>query len=164
MSKSRIMEDMSIVSGIEARGPQSQKLFERLGGRSVIERVHKIFYNKIYAHPWLGLFFKEIDQIHIESQQTEFMMMLFGGPKIYGGRMPIDAHEHIMISEELFTQRRELLRESLQEAGILEGEANEWLNIDGAFKKVLIKNSLDECQKRFHTDEIKDFQDPRILK
>ncbi len=61
-------------------------------------------------------FFEGINQQHIESQQSDFMMMLFGGPKIYGGRMPKDAHDHIMVTDELSIIVTKLLKDSLLEA------------------------------------------------
>lgn len=82
------------------------------------------------------------------------MGMLFGGPRNFSGRMPIDAHMHMMITEELFDVRHGLLREALTEAKIPDPEFSEWLAIDRAFKKVLVKQSLEDCQRRFNTDEI----------
>ncbi|TWW08433.1 hypothetical protein E3A20_24390, partial [Planctomyces bekefii] len=116
--------------------------------------------DKLYADPWLGQFFRTIDQKHIEAQQTDFMVMLFGGPKNYGGRMPIDAHEHIMITEELFAVRQLMLKDSLIEARVPEKEMADWLRVDGAFKKVLLKASPQDCKKRFKMDEILDFPNP----
>jgi len=156
-----MLEDTSLATTLEASATQGgTKLFDRVGGRATLEKVHEIFYDKIYADPWLGRFFAGIDRSHIESQQTDFMAMLFGGPKAYSGRMPIDAHEHIMITEELFAFRSALLRQALAEAGVAPAEMTDWLRIDMAFKKVLIKSSTTECKKRFFTDEILDFADP----
>ena len=47
--------------------------YERLGGRPTFEKVHKLFYDKVYEHPWLKLFFAKVEQKHIESQQTDFV-------------------------------------------------------------------------------------------
>ncbi len=161
---SRMLEDTMLATELADSATQSgRKLIDRIGGRTTIERVHKIFYDKIYADHWMGKFFAGINQVHIENQQTDFMVMLFGGPKEFRGRMPIDAHEHIMIGEELFAARSELLRQSLEEAGIGTSERADWLRIDTAFKKVLIKNSLNDCKKRFFTDEILDFPNPKKL-
>jgi len=43
-----------------------QTMFEAVGGLPVMERVHKRFYDKVYAHPWLGQFFEEHSQEAIE--------------------------------------------------------------------------------------------------
>lgn len=146
--------DLGIASQLEQASSRGQKLFERLGGRPTLDRVHKIFYEKLYAHNWIGKYFAGIDKELITNQQSDFMGMLFGGPKIFSGRMPIDAHMHMMITEELFEIRHELLRESLAESKINEPEFSEWLSVDAAFKRILIKKSVADCKKRFNTDDI----------
>jgi hemoglobin len=146
--------DLGIASQLEQASSRGQKLFERLGGRPTLDRVHKIFYEKLYAHNWIGKYFAGINKELITNQQSDFMGMLFGGPKIFSGRMPIDAHMHMMITEELFEIRHELLRESLAESKINEPEFSEWLSVDAAFKRILIKKSVADCKKRFNTDDI----------
>ncbi len=157
---SKVIDDLRIVEDIETSQKSGKKLFDRVGGRETVLKVHTIFYDKLYAHPWLGQFFHGIDRAVIETQQTDFMSGLFGGPKNYSGRMPIDAHEHLMITEELFALRQELLRSSLEQAGVSEDEILDWLKFDAAFKKVLVKKSLDDCRKRFFTDQIVDIPKP----
>jgi hemoglobin len=166
MTNRSYLIDNMITSEIESQSQSNSghTLLERLGGRDTVLRVHKIFYDKIYTHPWIGQYFKHVPRDLIENQQTDFMTQLFGGPKAYSGRMPNDAHEHMMVTEELFRQRQELLAESLKEAKIPGAEAKAWMRIDGAFKKVIVKASIEECKKRFHTDTILDFQDPGLYR
>jgi hemoglobin len=158
------MIDLALSDEIEANASKGKKLFDRLGGRPTLETVHKIFYDKLYAHPWLGQLFSHVSQPLIEAQQSDFMSYLMGGPKIYSGRMPIDAHMHILITEEMFALRHELLRESLQEAAVSEQESKEWLAIDLAFKKVLLKKSREDCEVRFKGDAIVDIPNPNPLR
>jgi len=33
---------------------KKQSLFDAIGGIEVMEHVHTVFYDKVYAHPWLG--------------------------------------------------------------------------------------------------------------
>ncbi|GAH66668.1 unnamed protein product, partial [marine sediment metagenome] len=89
--------------------------FEKLGGRPVIEAVTKTFYDKVYKHPWLGKFFQNLHQEHVEKQQVDFMQQALGGPKVYSGQPPVLAHMHINITEELFELRTSLLLESFKE-------------------------------------------------
>ena len=142
-------------------GTEAKTLYDLLGQRPTLERVHKIFYDKIYADSWLGLFFKEIKQQLIEDQQTDFMTQAMGGPEKYLGKFPIPAHKHMFITEELFAHRHQLLQEALIEAGVPKNLQERWLKIDGAFKTALLKKSLSDCEKRYHTDEILSFPDPR---
>lgn len=144
--------------------PQQPSLFERIGGYDVLKKVHKIFYDKIYADAWIGQFFADISQETIENQQTDFMAQAMGGPDKYCGAFPIPAHQHMNITPELFEHRHALLTEALKEAGVPDEHAAAWLKIDGAFKSGLVKKSPADCKRRFATDEILDYPKPAGFK
>lgn len=129
-------------------------LYERLGGRPVLEKVHKFFYDKAYADPWLGDFFAEIEQKFIESQQTDFMTGALGGPKIFCGRPTVTAHQHIYITKELFDLRQALLREAIEEAGVSPELIVEWLGIDSAFERIIVKESEGDCAPRYRSQKV----------
>ncbi|MCB9916035.1 MAG: group 1 truncated hemoglobin [Planctomycetes bacterium] len=139
---------------------EPQSLFSRIGGTVQIRRVHKIFYDKVYEHPWLKLFFADVEQQLIEDQQTDFISKTLGGPSVYCGALPVPAHKHIRITPELFDERSRLLGEALREAGVPEDAAREWLARDAAFKSRLVKASRADCERRFATDDILDFPRP----
>ncbi len=117
-------------------------LFDAVGGLAVIERVHRRFYDKIYAHPWLGRFFEGHDQRAIELRQTQFMAEKFGGDIRYPGMALELAHRRMYIPERLLKLRRQLLRESLEEEGVEAGLIERWLRIDHAFWKDVRNDSL----------------------
>jgi truncated hemoglobin YjbI len=139
---------------------KKKTFFDEVGGEVALKKVHKIFYDKIYTHPWIGKFFKDIDQGVIESQQNDFMGQAFGGPARYLGKLPIAAHKHMFINEELFELRTSLLEEALNEAGVSPEHIKKWLKIDQAFKNGIVKKRLEDCEKRFFTDEIQIFENP----
>ena len=132
-------------------------LYDRLGGKPTFIKVHKIFYDKAYAHPWLSKYFTDKPQEVLENQQTDFMVQLMGGPKVYGGKSPKSAHQHMFISSELFELRSEMLSESIKEAGIRDDLRNEWLDADRTFKRALAKNSVSECTQSYPNQPILDF-------
>jgi hemoglobin len=158
------LEDTVLTDSLTAESNRGKSLFERFGGRATLERVHIIFYDKLYAHPWLSSFFIGINQKLIENQQSDFFSQLTGGPKNYSGRMPQHAHAHMFISEELFLVRHELLKESLIEGRVSSPELEEWLKIDMAFKKVLSKQSPRDCQKRYVDEDIVVIPNPNSRK
>jgi len=129
------------------------KIYDKVGGRPTLEKVHKIFYDKVYEHPWMKKFFEGIDQKHIEDQQSDFLSKALGGPNIYSGALPVAAHKHMMVTEELFELRHQMLKESLIEVGVDEESMKYWLNIDKSFKDAIVKKSTGDLQKRFFTDE-----------
>ena len=112
-------------------------LYDRLGGKTTFVKVHKIFYDKAYADPWLRKYFTDKPQELLENQQTDFMIQLMGGPKVYAGKSPKSAHQHMVITSELFEFRAEILSDSINEAGINDALRHEWLDVDRTFKRVL---------------------------
>ena len=124
-----------------------QTLFDAVGGLPTLKKVHKIFYDKIYAHPWIGQFFIGHSQEAIENRQTIFMAEKMGGSIEYPGKEIEMVHEAMFITEELFSLRQSLLEDSLKEAGLAENLRERWKRIDGAFKKKIVKDSFDKFMK-----------------
>ncbi len=117
-------------------------LFETIGGIETLRRVHRVFYDKVYAHPWLGLYFQGIRQDLIEEKQTRFMAEKMGARDIrYIGHAPALAHRRMYIDDALFDLRQRLLRESLEECEVEAKCIERWLAIDGAFRRQIVKPS-----------------------
>ena len=126
-----------------------QSLYDAVGGLLTLEKVHKIFYDKIYIHPWLKQFFAGHNQEAIEGRQTSFMGEKMGGPK-YVGKPLKQVHENMYITQELFELRHDILKESLTEAGVSDDAATRWLKIDDAFMKQITKTSVESFYRDFH--------------
>lgn len=135
-------------------------LFDRLGGFDTMRRVHKIFYDKLFVHPWLKQFFVEHPQEIFENQQTNFMAGLMGGPKLYAGKTPKMAHQNILITDELFETRNGILSQAIKEAGIADDVRQEWLEADRTLKRALVKDSVSECRTMFDRQRIYDIPKP----
>ncbi len=131
-----------------------------LGGIEVLKRVHRHFYDAIYAHPWFSQIFEAGSQERLESQQTHFMAQSFGGQVGYNGRPPATAHPHIMITEEMFDLRSTMLSEAIEAAGVSAAKRLQWLKVDNAFRSKLVKRSVLECKGRFRTDPIINIPNP----
>ena len=108
-----------------------------------MQKAHKIFYDKIYAHDWLKKFFEGHDQKAIEDRQSSFMAEKMGGPVPYPGKEIKMVHETMYITRELFDIRHALLDDSLKEAGVEELMRERWLRIDSAFMQQIIKDSVE---------------------
>lgn len=136
-------------------------IFEAMGGRESLILINKIFYDKVYKHPWLKQFFQQIPQQHIEDQQVDFMQKVLGGENLYVGKAPPAAHMHILINEEIFQVRKQLLIEAFHEANANQELIDKWLTLDDSFKRVIFKDSAAQCKRRFTTDPILDFPNPQ---
>jgi hemoglobin len=138
--------------------------FEKLGGRSILVKMSKIFYDDVYKHEWIGKFFQGIDQDIIEAQQVDFLQGALGGEKVYCGKLPIPAHKHMFISDELYNLRTDLMVSALKEVNASQELIDKILKIDASFKGGLVKKSITDCEKRYNTDEILIVPNPDIKK
>lgn len=136
-------------------------IFDRIGGRPVLERVLRSFYDKAFAHPWLGSFFVGIDREELERQAADFLSQALGGPRVFRGVFPKLAHQHLFITEELWDLRLEVLAETLRDCGLDEEAAGDWLTLEGAFAGVVVKERVEDCEKRFPDDRILEVRKPR---
>jgi truncated hemoglobin YjbI len=135
--------------------------FNRIGGRASLIAINKVFYDKVYQHPWLKLYFIEIPQQHIEDQQVDFMQKVLGGENRYVGKAPPISHTHMFIPNELFDVRKQLLIESFNETNAHAEMIDKWLSLDESFRRVLVNKSPAECKGRFATDPILNFDKPK---
>jgi len=87
-------------------------------------------------------------------------MQLMGGPKLYGGKTPKMAHQHMNISDELFELRQKMLSETIKEAGISDELRQEWLIADASLKNAIVKKSKEDCRTAYAAQEILDFKNP----
>ena len=124
-------------------------LYEEVGGLETLRRVHKVFYDKVYAHPWLKQFFAGHDQVFIENRQTSFMSDKMGSQQQYLGKAIKQVHENLYITPELAELRHQLLRESLVEVGVQQALAERWLKIDQAFMQQVTKSSVESFYRDY---------------
>ncbi len=137
---------------------KKHSMFDAIGGLTAMERIHKSFYDKVYAHAWLGKFFIGHEQQAIELRQTQFMAEKMGSKTIYPGRELPLAHRRMYITEELLLVRQGLLREALEEEGLSEDLICRWLKIDKAFWAKIKNSSLEE----FHRVDFK-YEQPLVV-
>ncbi len=123
-------------------------LFEAVGGLETLRRVHRRFYDKAFAHPWLGKYFEDHNQRFLEERQTEFMAEKMGGPVKYRGKDPYLAHRAMYIPPDLFELRSRLLAEALEECGVPEPLRRRWLRIDAAFRRQIVNPSMADFYAR----------------
>lgn len=120
----------------------------------------KEFYELAYKDEWLSQVFAVVTQEFITNQQTDFMLGLLGGPKVYSGRNAKDAHPHIFINEEMWQLRESLLIKAFDKIHFPADLRQRWLKIDEAFKLSIVMKDPSECRKRYASDEIINIPSP----
>jgi hemoglobin len=81
---------------VEARS--SQTLYERLGGKPVVDSLIDEFYGRVLADPALAPYFSRTSMSSLRRMQSEFFAAALDGPVQYTGRPIIHAHQHLKIN------------------------------------------------------------------
>ena len=67
-------------------------LYERIGGEAGIERLVRVFYERVLADPELAPFFEHVPLDKLRAMQKEFFSEALGGPLFYSWRSLREVH------------------------------------------------------------------------
>jgi truncated hemoglobin YjbI len=125
---------------VDADAPEPE-LFDALGGHEGLRAVLEEFYARVYEDARLAPFFEGVSIDRAVGKQYSFMLQLITGEKVYFGDRPRNAHHWMVISDELFDYREELLADCLRRRGMPERLVARWRALDERFRKQIVKSS-----------------------
>ncbi len=99
-------------------------LFNRLKGADGIAAVVSDFYRKVCSDVQLAHYFERTPMPLLQRHMVAFLVQATGGPKEYGGRDMLDAHEHLGITGRDFDRVAEHLMATLREYGIADADSD----------------------------------------
>lgn len=115
--------------------------------REQLEAVVSTFYDRVYAHPWIGRFFARVDQ-----RIQEFSLVLFieasWDDRAYPRRQMQymrAQHAHVLVTDALFDLRQALFAEALRHHGHDDGIVEAFLHFNERWRPMLVKSSIAEC-------------------
>ena len=112
-----------------------------------LHAVARTFYDKVYAHPWIGAYFRHVDQARQELKLVRFFLMSWHDPAFgpMQGEYLRDEHAHMYIPPALFDLRQTLFAEALREHGHDEAMVRAFLEFNERWRPYVVKRSPDEC-------------------
>ena len=93
-------------------------MFQRLGGFANVRKIVSEFYDRILEESELESYFHGIDVRRLIDHQTKFIASIMGGPASFSDEHLERAHKNLGITLEHFMLVAELLRETLEDAGL----------------------------------------------
>jgi len=99
---------------LAARG----SIYEKVGGRPMVERVVIIFYDKMVADPRVAGFFGNASMSLLKQKQEMFFILMMGGPAMYTGKSLRTAHAKLNLDEQSFDIAAMYMREAMQEVNM----------------------------------------------
>jgi len=114
-------------------------MWQGIGGDRGLRAILTDFYTRVYADPRLGPFFVNATKDRAIDKQHAFIRQILTGERLYFGERPRNAHHWMVISDELFDYREDLLEACLRDHGVSDEHVREWRAIDEIFRKQIVK-------------------------
>ena len=136
------------------------RLYLLVGGRPGLRRVIDRFYDKIYADPWIGLFFRDVDRGRQAQRLEDFLSAGAPGEPVFDGPLPSQAHAHMYITQPMIKRRTALLRAAIIETGHPQEVVQAWLRADALWHSAVRKTSIADCRPGHAGKALKVIDDP----
>lgn len=114
-------------------------LWTALQDGALLGEILSDFYTRVYADPRLSPFFTNVTRQRLIEKQYSFLKRAITGELCYFGERPRNAHHWMVISDDLFDYRDELLRQTARDHGLDEQWIARWHKIEEAFRADIVK-------------------------
>ncbi len=122
-----------------AAQPADPELWKALEGGPGLTRILEDFYTRAFEDPRIAPFFHRITRERAIQKQYEFLSDLISGSRQYFGLRPFNAHHWMVISDELFDYREQLMLECLRRYGLAEPLIRRWSALHEQFRRDIVK-------------------------
>lgn len=116
------------------------ELWQALGGDKGLRRVIDEFYVRVFADDQLAPFFAGVRREFAADKQFSFLRSILTGERNYFGNHPRNAHFWMVISDDLFDYREDLMERCLLEHGLSKDLAGRVRSIDEIFRRAIVKD------------------------
>jgi len=121
--------------------PPDPLLWQALGRGELLMPILEDFYSRVFEDERLAPFFHAVTRRRVIEKQYLFMRQVLSGEKVYFGDRPRNAHHWMVVSDDLFDHREELLMASARRHGLPEPLVDRWRAIDEAYRRDIVKSS-----------------------
>jgi ferredoxin-NADP reductase/truncated hemoglobin YjbI len=121
--------------------PPDPVLWQALGEGELLLQILQDFYSRVFEDERLAPFFHAVTKRRVVEKQYLFMRHLLTGEKVYFGDRPRNAHHWMVVSDELFDYREELLMASARRHGLPESLVHRWRAIDEEYRRDIVKSA-----------------------
>jgi ferredoxin/truncated hemoglobin YjbI len=149
----RPVEDLVVVSPQAAAGAAGSacsasstktvkpdpEMWQALQEGALLSRILEDFYGGVYEDERLAPFFEGVTKQRAIEKQFLFLRQLITGEKVYFGDRPRNAHHWMVISNELFDYREQLMLDCLRRHGLAEPLVQRWRAMEEQFRADIVK-------------------------
>jgi ferredoxin-NADP reductase/ferredoxin/truncated hemoglobin YjbI len=131
--------DPAVAHGRSDR-PSDPEMWAALKDGDLLTAILADFYTRVYDDPRLAPFFHGVTRQRSIEKQFLFLRQIFTGEKVYFGDRPRNAHHWMVISDELFDYREELMMSCLRRHGLPEHLVQRWRAMEEPFRAEIVKS------------------------
>lgn len=115
------------------------ELWGALGNGELLSKILDEFYTIVYEDEQLSPFFHGVTKQRAIEKQYSFLRQVISGEKVYFGDRPRNAHHWMVISDELFDYRENIMRDCLRKNGLAENCIKRWMKMEETYRKQIVK-------------------------
>lgn len=115
------------------------ELWNALGQGEKLTEILQDFYARVFSDPKLNTFFDGVTKQRVIEKQYNFLYEILTGEPVYFGERPRNAHHWMVISDELFDYREQVLAEVARQHGLSDASIAQWRTLNEAFRKQIVK-------------------------
>jgi NAD(P)H-flavin reductase/truncated hemoglobin YjbI len=116
------------------------EMWKALGEGQLLNEILTDFYTRVFDDPVLAPYFRGITKDRLIGQVFSFMRDAFSGEKQYFGARPRTAHHWMVISDEIFDHRENLMMKCLVSHGLPKKLITRWRKFEETFRGDIVKS------------------------
>ena len=120
--------------------PPDPELWAALREGELLTAVLTDFYTRVYQDARLASFFEGVTKQRLIEKQFLFTRQILTGERIYFGDRPRNTHHWMVISDELFDYRANIMLTCLREAGLPKPMVQRFMEIEEFYRHDIVKS------------------------
>lgn len=121
--------------------PPDPLLWAALQQGKLLREILQDFYTRVYQDALLSPYFHGITMQRAMDKVYSFMQQICTGDNSYFGERPKNSHHWMVISDEIFQYRENLMLACQQRAGLSADMSQRWLAIENFYKQDIVKST-----------------------
>lgn len=120
--------------------PPDPEMWAALKEGEMMAAILTDFYTRVFDDPVLSPYFTGVTKQRLIEKVYSFMRQIFTGEKLYFGDRPRNSHHWMVIPDEVFDYRENLMMECMRRAGLGEPYVQRWRAIEESFRDDIVKS------------------------
>lgn len=114
-------------------------LWQDLQQGDLLARLLKVFYSRVFADLLLAPYFEGVTQARLAEKQYNFLRQAITGEKVYFGERPRNSHHWMVIPDNVFDRRADILRDVIREFDLPQAVGERLMAIEEGYRQDIVK-------------------------